>query len=68
MHDSVHVYILYQKLIMILLCIVSFKPDPIDGSSDVQAGRIVLTQSDSHNSLKSLRCSARSVVLVDVCK
>ena len=65
---TVYMYILYQKLIMILLCIVSFKPDPIDGSSDAQAGRIVLTQSDSHNSLKSLSDSAGSVVLVDVCK
>ena len=71
MHDSVATCTAWYQieLIMILLCVMLFKPaDPIDGSSDAQAGRIVLTQSDSHNSLMSLSDSAGSVVLIDVCK
>ena len=69
MHDSVATYTAWYQieLIMILLCIMLFKPDGTM-PSDAQAGRIVMTQSDLQNSLKSLICSARSVVLVGICK
>ena len=59
MHDSVATCTAWYQieLIMILLCVMLFKPAAIDEFSDAQAGGIVLTQSDSQNSLMNNTCA-----------
>ena len=55
---------LYQILIMRLPCMIW---STLDGSTDLQAGRSVVTHSDWQKSLMILSCSVVSIVLSDTC-